>query len=138
MMDKSAFVQIRNCLEKTQRELAALLGVSLKGIQSFEQGWRNIPAHVERQMLFLIALKTSPEKKSPPCWKVKKCSDHMKQNCPVWEFQSHHFCWMINGLVCEGVARKDWSQKMEICRNCKIFQSVVPDFSHRRIGGDGA
>ncbi|MFC1935046.1 helix-turn-helix domain-containing protein [Chloroflexota bacterium] len=56
-MDNSEFSQIRRSLGKTQGELARLLCVSPKAIQSFEQGWRNIPASAERQLLFLISLK---------------------------------------------------------------------------------
>ena len=134
-MDKAAFVQIRQCLGKTQRELAALLGVSLKGVQSFEQGWRSIPAHVERQMLFLVTVKSSGMKTNLPCWKVKKCSEEMKQNCPAWDFQARHFCWMINGLVCQGTIQDDWEKKMDICRSCTIFQSMVPQFADRRADG---
>ena len=37
--------------------MAQILGSSLKAVQSFEQGWRKIPVHVERQMLFLLAMK---------------------------------------------------------------------------------
>ena len=40
---------------KTQNQLARLLGTSFKAIQSFEQGWRNVPAHTERQLLLLLA-----------------------------------------------------------------------------------
>jgi DNA-binding XRE family transcriptional regulator len=55
-MDKTEFSQIRHRLGKTQAQIAQLLGVSPKAIQSFEQGWRNIPTHVERQLLFLLFL----------------------------------------------------------------------------------
>ena len=48
-MNKKEFSQIRNQLGKTQMQMAQLLGVSLKAIQSFEQGWREIPVHAERQ-----------------------------------------------------------------------------------------
>ncbi|MCX5879496.1 MAG: transcriptional regulator, partial [Deltaproteobacteria bacterium] len=54
-MRNSEFSRIRGYLGKTQNELAQLLGTSLKAIQSFEQGWRRIPVHAERQVLFLLA-----------------------------------------------------------------------------------
>ena len=54
-MDKKQFSRIRRRLRKSQSEMAQLLTVSVRAVQSFEQGWRNIPAHVERQMLFLLA-----------------------------------------------------------------------------------
>jgi DNA-binding XRE family transcriptional regulator len=40
-MESNEFSGIRKYLGKTQSELAGLLCVSTKAIQSFEQGWRN-------------------------------------------------------------------------------------------------
>ena len=53
-MDRETFVSLRAKLGKTQKSLAELLGVSLKAVQSYEQGWRSIPIHVERQLFFLV------------------------------------------------------------------------------------
>ena len=39
---------IREALNKTQHEMAALLGVSARAIQSYEQGWRPFPPHVQK------------------------------------------------------------------------------------------
>mgnify|MGYP001822735688 FL=1 len=50
-MEKNEFTTIRKKLAKTQKELSELLGTSLKAVSSYEQGWRNIPVHVERQLL---------------------------------------------------------------------------------------
>ena len=47
--------------------MAQLLGTSPKAIQSFEQGWRDIPVSAERQALFLMALKSPQNKKASPC-----------------------------------------------------------------------
>lgn len=52
VMDKKEFAQVRKKIGKTQKQLAALLGVSLKAIHSYEQGWRSIPSHIERQVFF--------------------------------------------------------------------------------------
>jgi DNA-binding XRE family transcriptional regulator len=50
-MDHEEFRYFRQKLQKSQREMAQLLGTSRKAIESYEQGWRNIPAHAERQVL---------------------------------------------------------------------------------------
>ena len=47
-MDDKEFLRARKILEKTQKELAELLGSSIKAVHSYEQGWRTVPAHVER------------------------------------------------------------------------------------------
>jgi DNA-binding XRE family transcriptional regulator len=42
-MESTDFKEIRAKLVKTQKEMAQLLGVSIKAIHSYEQGWRKIP-----------------------------------------------------------------------------------------------
>ncbi len=61
-MDQQEFSQIRQYLGKTQSQMAQLLGTSPKAIQSFEQGWQSVPVHIERQLLFLMALNYSQKK----------------------------------------------------------------------------
>jgi len=123
-MDKKEFSRIRQQLAKTQKQMAQLLGTSPKAIQSFEQGWRNIPVHVERQVLFLMALKCAQGKKSPPCWVVKGCSEETRQLCPAWEFQAGQLCWFINGTICRGRVQESWQKKMELCRGCTVYLSL--------------
>ena len=125
-MDKKEISGIRLYLEKTQGQMARVLGVSLKAIQSFEQGWRKIPTHVERQALFLLAMKTSPRKKAKPCWETIKCPMATRRDCQAWEFRAGHLCWFINGTICQGRAQQSWRKKMAICRRCAVFQDMVP------------
>jgi len=125
-VDKQEFSFIRRQLVKTQSQMAKLLGTSLKAIQSFEQGWRNIPVHIERQMLFLFAMKRNQEGKRKPCWIINKCPMKIKKTCPSWEFHSGHLCWFINGTICHGQAQENWSEKMASCRNCTVFRSIFP------------
>jgi len=127
-MEKTEFSKIRRYLNKTQSQMAQLLGVSLKAIQSFEQGWRKIPTHIERQALFLLAMKQWPSKKAKPCWETKECSMKKKRNCPAWEFRAGHLCWFINGTSCSGEIRESWRKKMKICQQCVVFQAMSLPF----------
>jgi len=120
-MDNKKFKQLRAELNKTQNELALLLGTSLKTIRSYEQGWRNIPTHAERQLYFLVARKRNKEKKQETCWVIKKCPPALKKQCPAWEFKAGHLCWFINGTICEGTVHTDWAQKLEICKQCEVW-----------------
>jgi DNA-binding XRE family transcriptional regulator len=124
-MDKRLFAEIRRYLGKTQAEMAHLLGTSLKAVQSFEQGWRRIPPHAERQALFFLSRKTRKEAK--PCWELMNCPEERKVKCPAWEFQTGELCWFINGTMCQGTAKKTWREKMERCLNCGVFCSIFPD-----------
>lgn len=130
-MRKKEFSKIRLSLGKTQSQMAKLLGTSLKAIQSFEQGWRDIPVHTERQVLFLLAMKKPRPKKVGPCWVMRKCSMETRQRCPAWEFQTGHLCWFINGTFCEGEAQKSWQKKMKMCRQCSVFQAMLPPLGGR-------
>ena len=56
-MKKEEFVVARTKLDKTQKEMSQLLGVSINAIYSYEQDRRSIPAHVERQTYFLLSRK---------------------------------------------------------------------------------
>jgi DNA-binding XRE family transcriptional regulator len=123
-MDREEFAKIRQRLGKSQREIAQLLAVSLKAVQSFEQGWRNIPAHVERQTLFLLAMKEAQDG-AQPCWDIQDCPVEVKEKCPAWEFQSGHLCWFISGTICQGEVQGNWDNKMKICRECKVFHSMI-------------
>ena len=125
-VEKKEFSTARQYFGKTQSQMAQLLGVSLKAIQSFEQGWRNIPVHIERQVLFLLASKKSPPQKERPCWVIRKCPMEIRQNCPAWEFQAGNLCWFINGTICQGQVQESWQKKMKICRQCKVFRTMLP------------
>jgi len=127
-MEKFEFSRIRRHLGKTQSQLARLLGTSSKAIQSFEQGWRNVPVHTERQLLLLLVLKSSLGKKTKPCWVIRKCPPKTKQDCPAWEFRAGHICWFINGTSCRGEVQESWTKKMKICCRCQVFRSMLPVF----------
>jgi DNA-binding transcriptional regulator YiaG len=123
-MNKNEFSNARTRLGKTQVQIAELLRVSSKAIQSYEQGWRSVPAHVERQLLFLISLKEETRNRGA-CWSIRKCPPEKKSNCPAWEFRAGHLCWFINGTLCEGTAQKNWNAKMRICRSCDVMSFLL-------------
>lgn len=124
-MDNKEFHSLRKKLQKTQKQMAQLLGTSLKAIQSFEQGWRKVPVHIERQMLFLWALKGGRGESIRPCWDIRDCPSPTRQACPAWEFQVGNLCWFINGTVCHGKVQENWSKKMKICRKCEVFSGYM-------------
>ncbi len=131
-MENREFQSFRQRLQKTQKQLSELLGTSLKAIQSFEQGWRKVPVHIERQMLFLLALQKEKTKDAKPCWSVQNCSEETRRDCPAWEFNAGSLCWFINGTVCEGRPRTNWSSKMKVCRRCEVFKDNIGIFESRK------
>jgi hypothetical protein len=124
-MDSKEFLSFRKKLNKTQKQMSELLGTSIKAIHSYEQGWRKVPVHVERQILFLIFRMRGNNEPRKSCWVVKRCSPEIKKKCPAWEFRAGKLCWFINGTICEGKVQKDWHEKMKICRECEVLSYLV-------------
>lgn len=124
-LDSKEFLHARKKLDKTQRQLADLLGISIKAVHSYEQGWRSVPAHVERQVFFLLSRINGNGQKPKPCWVVKKCPTERKKRCPAWEFQAGRICWFINGTICECEVQKNWREKMKICRSCEVLSDLL-------------
>jgi len=124
-VDKKEFSRFRKRLNKTQKQMAQLLGTSMKAVHSYEQGWRSVPVHVERQIYFLISNMRNGQKARKSCWVIKKCPPKQKKQCPAWEFRAGKLCWFINGTICEGVVHQNWKEKMKICRSCEVFLSIL-------------
>ena len=124
-MEKEEFIAARTKLDKTQKEMSQLLGVSVKAIYSYEQGWRSIPAHAERQVFFLLSRKKGGRKLGKPCWVIKKCAPKRRKQCPAHEYNAGRFCWLVNGTICECKAQKSWKEKMKICRECSVMQDLL-------------
>jgi len=124
-VNKEEFKRLRKFLGKTQKELAELLGVSIKTLHSYEQGWRRISVSAERQILFLLSKKRARQGVLKPCWVIKNCPAKRKKACPAWEFQAGKLCWFINGTICECSAKKNWHEKMAICKNCQVLQAFM-------------
>lgn len=124
-METWEFTNIRVKLGKTQKEISQLLGTSIKAIHSYEQGWRNIPTHVERQMFFLVYQALVNHKKQPPCWKITNCPKSRRNQCAAREFKMDRLCWFICGTLCQGGVLQTWKEKMAVCRSCPVFQPIL-------------
>ena len=129
-MQPKAFSLYRKQLKKTQKQMAQLLGTSIKAIHSYEQGWRTIPVHVERQLYFLLTRKLLGKKDAKPCWDTRSCSQEQREHCPAWEFSSGDLCWFINGTICNGVVSDSWREKMKRCRTCDVFNAILSKIDH--------
>jgi transcriptional regulator with XRE-family HTH domain len=122
-MKKDEFFKIREKLDKTQKEMAALLGVSIKTVESYEQGLRNIPANTARLVYFLL-FKLNMDKFNGKelCWDMNKCPPHIRESCVSWAAKEGFFCWFITGNVCAG--KKFISpHATDSCFNCNFFKN---------------
>ena len=91
-MESKEFLRLRKKLGRTQKQIAQLLGTSVKAVHSYEQGWRSVPAHVERQIYYLASRITGDEEEVKPCWEIKNCPEERRKQCPAWEFDGGKIC----------------------------------------------
>jgi DNA-binding XRE family transcriptional regulator len=93
--------KMRGILGQTQAELAAVLCVSPKAVQSYEQGWRRVPRRVMIQLLVLLAIHRRPNLKETPCWKITGCPEQKRKRCPSFTIAGGRFCWFVAPTVCK-------------------------------------
>jgi hypothetical protein len=124
-MDAAEFKTYRSEMKKSQLRMAQLLGVSLKAVQGYEQGWRNIPPSIERQVFFLVYQLRIPSGERKTCWEARNCHHQKRAQCPAYEFGLGHICWFVNGTLCDGEPQESWGQKIDFCRRCEMFKLVL-------------
>jgi len=111
MMEKQEFLSVRKKLNKTQKQLAQLLGSSVRVIHDYEKGIRDIPAYVERHLFFLLSLRQHQQFEKKFCWDIRNCLIKKRALCPAWEFKAGHLCWFLNGIICHENPRDSWENK---------------------------
>ena len=124
-MNYKEFKDCRYRLKKTKQEMAKLLGMSESSINSYENGCRSVPIHVEQQMFFYLSRIEKNRKDREPCWIIKKCPHEILEKCPTWEFKERNFCWLVSGTICFGNVCKDLAEKMKFCRSCVVLKSYL-------------
>ncbi|MDJ0781411.1 MAG: helix-turn-helix transcriptional regulator [Desulfosarcinaceae bacterium] len=123
-MDNAVFQRCREKLGKTQKELAQILCTSLKSVHGYEQGWRKIPAHIQRLLMFLVMRKQFGRRKLKPCWEINHCPAKLRERCPANEFKAGDLCWFISGTLCDCSPHESWEAKIAICWRCKAFARI--------------
>lgn len=126
-MEPEEFVRFRLWLGRTQASLSQLLGISVRAVCAYEGGWRRIPPHVQRQVMFLAWKRLGRDAPHGPCWKVMKCPSDCRDTCPAWEFRVGDLCWFINGTHCHGAVQTTWVEKMALCRKCRMLKPLLKE-----------
>ena len=118
--------RVRKALGKSQSELAALLGISTRAVQSYEQGWRRLPPYVQRLtglLLFLKRRKDGPN--LSPCWEILECDGDVRSRCLAYEYRAGDFCWLVTGNCVAGREQDSWEAKLARCRECPVMKRRV-------------
>jgi transcriptional regulator with XRE-family HTH domain len=136
-MDGPAFARVRSLVGKSQRDIAAMLGVSLKAVESYEQGWRAVPANVERILYFILfKLREEDIFAEPDCWVTRSCPEQTRSACLAWIAKEGRYCWFFTGRLCAAARGDSAAGKggaSEFCYDCAVFTRLL-----RRAEGSGA
>lgn len=119
---------IRDVLGKSQNEMAELLGVSLRAIQSYEQGWRPTPSYVQQAAALSLYLNWRKDgHRSAPCWKRRRCSADSRRTCRAYSLKTGDLCWLLMGTTCGGTPETTWDQKLAQCTKCPVMRQWMPE-----------
>ena len=116
--------KVREALGKSQSQMAWLLGVSTRAVQSYEQGWRP-PSHLVQRFAVLLLYLSRREgaPKLAPCWEARKCSPELRAKCPAYELGAGDLCWLIPGPRCKDNGDGRWERKIDDCEDCAVMQA---------------
>lgn len=134
-LDGPAFGRLRQSLGLSQKRTAAHLGVSLKTVESYEQGWRPVPANIERLLYFLLfKLRPGALEGVPPCWKACACPPERRRECSAHLSREGHYCWFLTGKVCA----PPWDEEggAVACRACAFFLDLLARVEAEGHNGD--
>lgn len=109
---------------RTQIELATALGVSEKAVQSYEQGWREVPVRVMIQLLVLLALYRRHTMDDVPCWEIRKCSPAQREHCASFTVGRGQFCWFVGSKDCRPAATGNVDAILP-CMDCPVVQRLL-------------
>ena len=118
---------VRMELELSQSELADLIGVSTRTVQSCEQAWRKPGPAVEKALIVLLmAHRLGADLGHHHCWEVLGCSAQSRRQCFVFRCRQGQICWLLSGNLCQGKRLRTWREKKSVCLRCPFFLELLP------------
>ena len=117
---------IRKEFGRTQAELAAAMGTSVKTIQSYEQGWRNVPVRVMIQLFVLLAIYRRRSEDPIPCWEITDCPQERKEKCSSYTMGDGQFCWFVASQMGGSCSDEDpGEEKLLPCMGCAVIARLL-------------
>jgi DNA-binding XRE family transcriptional regulator len=117
----------RRVLDLSQGKMASLLGVSVRAVQSYEQGWRVPTPAIEKLIGLLLYVHWRRTHPSPaPCWEVSGCPATTCARCVVKTYGAGDLCWMAAGAQCRNPLQDDWETTMARCSRCRVMTRWLP------------
>ena len=120
------FRRVRRELEVTQAEMGKILGLSVKAVQSYEQGWRRPPDSIRRLlMVVFVSHRLWNHRHTIACWEQKRCPRKVRNECRAYQVRQGHLCWLITGTKCDGIDLRDCDKKRAACEKCAVYKRLV-------------
>ena len=119
---REEFRRVRGELGVTQTEMACVLGLSEKAVQSYEQGWRNPPESVHRLLnVVYTSHRIRKRGRAIVCWVERDCPPSVRKNCRAFQMRQGHLCWLLRGSTCRH-KDADADGKNRECQKCKVYR----------------
>jgi len=117
---------IRQELGLTQAQLADLASVSLRTVQSCEQGWRHPSTGLERMVLLLLmAHRNGSSEADVACWEATVCPEELREECLAYRTRRGQLCWILTGRLYRGLRLPSWTEKRTMCERCLFFRHLM-------------
>ena len=116
---------VRRALGMTQTEFADVLGVSARAVQSYEQGWREIPSSARLHMFAVLAAARRSTLGDVPCWEVTGCPESTRRTCRSHRLNGGLFCWLVAGRACG--RRCGRSERQRMCLDCPVIRRLFAE-----------
>ena len=124
--DRPDLKAVRDELKISQATLASYLGVSVRTVQSCEQGWRCPGETVKKALLLLLITHRRREELTElQCWKEMGCTDAQREHCLIYQSRQGHLCWFLLGNQCSAQPNLGWKEKQTMCRQCSFFLKLT-------------
>ena len=128
---------VRGQLGLSQSQLARLLGISPRAVQSYEQGWRVPPRPVASQLMTVLALHRDHPNKSPPCWSLTGCPDATRGSCEALKVGGGHFCWLLSGGACGNRRAPGRAAGPQQCIGCVVMRNLLDGPCRQTVADSG-
>ena len=119
-----AFRSLRKEMMWSRDEVACFLGMSKKAIESYEQGWRNVPGHAWRLLLTLAAIQRNYDPNGKPCWEYANCPEEIRKTCFCFRVMRGSYCWMTATKNCH-LARAGPTNGLYPCLECPVVEAFM-------------
>ena len=118
--------QVRKALGLSQPEMAGLLDISVRAVQSYEQGWRRCPSYIQKLALMFLFLRNNRPSARAPAGRSTSAPPTASGLARARASAGASLCWIVPGTHCHGRVQKNWTAKVSSCSRCPVIAHWLP------------